>query len=61
MRAKGVPKREVEAQLGHKSGTTDRYATVAPEYLQNACNAIQKFNDRAARHLLASEQKEQAA
>lgn len=40
MRAKGVPKWEVEGQLGHRKGTTDRYATVDPAYLQNALAAI---------------------
>jgi integrase len=54
MRAHGVDKWEVEGQFGHRKGTTDRYATVAPEYLQKACAAIESYWAEVPRHLRAS-------
>jgi integrase len=51
MRARGVPKWEVEGQLGHRKGTTDIYAHVAPDYLQNALDAIEAFYARVTLEL----------
>jgi integrase len=44
LRASGVPKWEIEGQLGHRAlSTTDIYAPHAPEYLAQACAAIEKL------------------
>jgi integrase len=47
MRSQGVPAWEVAGQLGHRrEGVTERYASAAPDYLQNAVNAIDLFFER---------------
>ncbi|WP_424632055.1 tyrosine-type recombinase/integrase [Bradyrhizobium sp. SYSU BS000235] len=44
LRASGVVKWNIEAQLGHSAlSTTDIYAPHAPDYLADACAAIDKF------------------
>jgi integrase len=44
LRASGVPKWSIEAQLGHRAlSTTDIYAPHAPDYLADACAAIEKL------------------
>jgi integrase len=43
MRARGVNKWEVQGQLGHRGGATERYAEFAPDYQQAATAAIEAF------------------
>jgi integrase len=44
LRAQGVPKCEIEGQLGHRAlSTTDIYAPHAPDYLKKAAAAIEKL------------------
>jgi integrase len=49
LRASGVPKWEIENQLGHSQlSTTDIYAPHAPDYLEKACAAIEKLMQEVA-------------
>lgn len=47
MRQQGVPPWEVAAQLGHSAAAkltiTERYAAHAPDYLEKACEALEKL------------------
>jgi hypothetical protein len=43
MRSRGVDKWEVQGQLGHRGGVTERYAEYAPDYQVNATAAIEAF------------------
>jgi hypothetical protein len=43
MRAQGVPKWEVQGQLGHRTGVTERYAEYAPDFQAKATAAIELF------------------
>lgn len=46
LRAEGVSLEEIAGQLGHKvvgRSMTERYATHAPEYLQKACDALNRL------------------
>lgn len=47
MREEGVPLEQIQRQLGHSSAkVTDRYAPYAPDYLIDACAAIESFYQR---------------
>jgi hypothetical protein len=43
MRSCGVDKWEVQGQLGHRGGVTERYAEYAPDYQAKATAAIESF------------------
>ena len=43
MRSRGVDKWEVQGQLGHRGGVTERYAEFAPDYQVKATAAIETF------------------
>jgi len=43
MRSKGVPKWEVQGQLGHGKGVTERYAEFDPAFQKEATAAIEAF------------------
>jgi hypothetical protein len=43
MRSRGVDKWEVQGQLGHRGGVTERYAEYAPDYQAKATAAIESF------------------
>jgi integrase len=43
LRSQGVPKWEVEGQLGHRTGVTERYAEYAPDFQAKATAAIEQF------------------
>lgn len=52
LRASGVPKWEIEGQLGHRAlSTTDIYAPHAPDYLEKAAAAIDKLMQEVAGEL----------
>ena len=46
MRARGVNKWEVQGQLGHRGGATERYAEFAPDHQQAATAAIEAFRQQ---------------
>jgi hypothetical protein len=46
MRSHGVDKWEVQGQLGHRGGVTERYAEYAPDYQAKATAAIELFWNR---------------
>ena len=43
MRARGVDKWEVQGQLGHRGGVTERRAEYAPDFQVDATAAIEAF------------------
>ncbi|MEA2829489.1 MAG: hypothetical protein QOF22_237, partial [Bradyrhizobium sp.] len=43
MRSRGVDKWEVQGQLGHRGGVTERYAEYAPDYQAKATAAVESF------------------
>lgn len=51
LRASGVDRWSVEGVLGHRAGTTDRYATVDPTYLKEVKAAIEAYHARTMAHL----------
>ena len=61
MRSQGVPKWEVQGQLGHRTDVTERYAEYAPDFQAQATAAIELFWQKRRGDSLGTPQWEMSA